>query len=213
MDINTLKKWFSKTNLYYAGTVFCALVTLVLIGLIYSSQTDKNMQASLILADAEGIIAEIDTQQNELRNLITEYVSILPENFNVILNPNVRLNDLTRYFDSLEQQYRQNGEFRINTLNYSSTNNPDFIDASLSLETTQENLLEFLSFIESTGFNNPNSRYLFEVLNISFAVPQAVEEEIGFDNFFTSQSGSDLTYSVTLSLRIYRFQSNLTTSE
>jgi hypothetical protein len=213
MDINTLKKWFTKTNLYYAGTVVCALITLVLIGFIYSSQTEKNLKASLILADAEGIIADIETQQLELKSLVSEYVAILPENFNTIINPTIRLNDLTRYFDSLEQQYRQNGQFRINTLNYGTTNNPDFIDVSLGLETTEENLLNLLSFIESTGFNNDKSRYLFEVLNISFAVPTVSEEEVDFDSFFSSPQVQEPIYTVTLQLRIYSFQSNLTPTD
>lgn len=196
MDLKSLQKIFNSKNLYYAGVALCLSIVLFLFGSLYTDNKAKNLKANLILNNADGVIISMKNQSNEIKKITTNYSSARPENLNKILNPNFKINDLTRYFDDLEQTFNANGTFEIGSLNYTGLETlNNYVDASINLTTSQTNLVDFLKFIEQTGFSNVDSKYLMEVRSINFSVPDLDPENPVQEN-----------YQATLVIRVYKFQ-------
>lgn len=226
MNFLSLKKSLTKTNLYYTGGALAILITAIIVGVIYSTQSQENAKASLILADADGIVSQLKVQNSQIEQLTRDYFSILPKNYSRIVNQNFRVNDLTRYFDTLEQQYKTNGQFELNSLNYSTSElEQDYIDASINLNTSKDNLISFLEFIEKSGFGSEEIPYLLELRSITFTVPVEEVLQVESDNSAAPQpitqeelnqvlnpvnaptdEFANLSYSVVLQLRIYNFK-------
>lgn len=202
-DLNFYKKLFSKTNLYFAGSAMFLVVATVFMGIIYSNQSAENTQASLILADANGISQKLTTQSKSLDTAIKDLVRNKPANFESILVPNLKTNDLTRYFDQLESTYSKDGVFSIFNINYSPNVEQEFVTATLSMESTEENLLKFLEYTEKTGFAFQDSQYLFEVTSINFTVPLDIEET-SLEEAPVNPT-TEKVYNVNLQVRIYNF--------
>lgn len=196
MDLKSLQKIFNSKNLYYSGVALCLSIVLFLFGSLYTDNKAKNLKANLILNNADGVIISMKNQSNEIKKITTNYSSARPENLNKILNPNFKINDLTRYFDDLEQTFNANGTFEIGSLNYTGLETlNNYVDASINLTTSQTNLVDFLKFIEQTGFSNVDSKYLMEVRSINFSVPDLDPENPVQEN-----------YQATLVIRVYKFQ-------
>jgi hypothetical protein len=172
-------------------------------GIIYSNQSAENTQASLILSDANGISQKLTTQSKSLDTTIQNLVRNKPANFESILVPNLKTNDLTRYFDQLESTYSKDGVFSIFNINYSPNVEQEFVTATLSMESTEENLLKFLEYTEKTGFAFQDSQYLFEVTSINFTVPLDIEETSLEDA--PVNPTTEKVYNVNLQVRIYNF--------
>lgn len=215
-DIQSIKKLFSITNLFYLGAVAAVIVTMIAMGLVYSDSLNKNTQASLILSDAEGIYSVIDSQNQEIEKLSKNYFGNLPTNMSSILSSEFKRNDFTRYLDNLESQYKANGVFTINSLNYATQlESQNYIDATINLNTSKTNLISFLKLVERSGFSQEEPPYLLEVQNINFSVPSNPEDEnteednFSFSDILNPSIADNLVYTVSLQLRVYRFQSNL----
>jgi Ni,Fe-hydrogenase I large subunit len=217
MDFQSLKKLLTATNLYYTAGVIAIIFSMLFLGLVFADQSSKNTQASLILSDAEGITTTIQNQKKAIETQSKNHFSIIPQNMASIISSEFNSNDFTRYLEDLEIQYKANGVFSINSINYTSqTLSQDFIDATINVSTSQDNLLKFLELVEKSGFSQDEPPYLLEVQSINFVVPEAViedstaesENQFSFSNIL-NPSTNNLVYSVTLQLKVYRFQSNL----
>ena len=203
-DLNFYKNLFSKTNLYFAGSAVFLVVATVFMGVIYSNQSSENTQASLLLADANGIVQQLKSQSKAIDSKVNDMLKSKPANFENILVPNLKTNDLTRYFDNLESEYSEDGVFSIFNINYASNVDQGFVTATLSIESTEENLLKFLEYTEKTGFAFNDSQYLFEVTSINFTVPLEIEDTTDLESTNNSNN-SDKIYSVNLQVKIYNF--------
>lgn len=203
--LNNYKQFFSKTNLYFAGSAMFLIIATVFMGFIYSNQSLENTKASLILADADAVVSEITAQEKLINSTVTQITDLMPTNFSDIVNPKLNTNSITKYFDEVETLYSKDGVFSINSINYTATNDQNFVTASFNIDSTEENLLKFLEYAEKTGFSMPESKYLLEVTSFNFSVPLEVEDTFDSETGESTTNNSDPQYSVSLQMRIYNF--------
>jgi hypothetical protein len=227
-DLNFYKNIFSKTNLYFGGAALCFVIATLTLGILFNNQNLQNTQASLILADANGVKSQLNIQEKRIETLTREFVTGLPRNFAKIVNSNFRVTDLTRYFDQLETAFRKNGTFEIGSIAYADgISASEFLIANINLDTNKSNLMQLLEKMETSGFTSSDSDYLFEVRSISFNLPEAVnlddtdltqeplESENEFAGLFNPSDQNDFTnsntssvsdpvYNVQLQVRIYK---------
>jgi hypothetical protein len=204
MNIETLKKIFTKTNLFYILGATMLIITAFLLSGLYSSQIAKNAQANLLLADTDGIISSIKSQQKQFSETTNTYFQMLPKNANTLATE-IKTNDLTRYFDQLELSFQDTGAMVINSIGYTTV--PELsssVDASLSVRISQQNLIQLLDLFERSGLSDTVSPYLVSVTSVNFVVPEAVLEiENDEENLLTN---GEPVYDVSLNLRVYSFE-------
>jgi len=204
MNIEKLKKIFSLTNLYYAGTTAMLIIMAILLSSVYSAQIASNAQANLLLSDADGILSEIKDQQKTLEQLSTAYYKSLPTSFQTYAAP-FTTNDLTRYFDDLELKFRENGTMVINSIGYVPiVENPGSYNTSLSVRISQQNLIDLLDLFEKSGLSSSATPYLFAVTSVDFNVPELVQTDDESLDIDTTQPN----YDVSISLTVHSFTTN-----
>mgnify|MGYP000476326962 CR=1 FL=1 len=177
----------SHANLYFVGSFFVLAVSIATLLLLLKFQNQTNLQANLFLSNANSYKQEVKKQQLEIKNLIDQNSKLVTSEMSNFYASELRLTDLTRYFDEISSNLRANGSlFEFTTITYSDYKD-NYLPASLSFKTNDTNLLRFLRIIEQSGITEKSTSYLYDLSNISINV------------------SPDGEYNISMGLKIYNF--------
>jgi len=177
------------TNIYFGAAFIILVLTTVSLIFMLNNQKEVNLQASLLLENAEEYKELLNQQRVEIRRIsreidLTSLETVLPES--------EMINELTRMFDSFFSSLP--GVAFNPVLSYTESQMSDeipglmYTDATLSITSSEDNFFEFLRYIEKSGISAEENNRLMEIrsINISFTEGEALSYRVILRIYFSA---------------------------
>lgn len=208
METSTpFSKFFTKANIYFAGTTVVLIATMILLLVLLRNHSVTATRIRSLINMSDSYRSEIDKQQASLKKLTSEVNSLIPSDAAKIYGKKPKLTDITRYFDRVATDLRKGGQaFSISTISYNEDNqSSEFVGATLAVQSSEANLVKFLRQIETSGIAAGANGYLMELRSFSLSLNSV--------NQIDESAPVNPVYNVSIGLKIYAFEQSAIESE